>query len=139
MFPQVCRILRDVIQGSLALQYKIECAVDGMVDGDATAFSLSDRFNRLLEYRNNWITGTPTDKFSTVVTYDAGQYHSLKSFGCVLAGFTDASTLHVIQSPSKSLNINGRDWFLRNLSFNELFDTFDIDHHQQLLIIAEIS
>ncbi|TFK85394.1 hypothetical protein K466DRAFT_494844, partial [Polyporus arcularius HHB13444] len=50
----ICSLLRNVIQDSLELQYRIELAADGLVDGIGCSLSTSERLARLLELRARW-------------------------------------------------------------------------------------
>ncbi|KAI0682113.1 hypothetical protein C8T65DRAFT_301266 [Cerioporus squamosus] len=50
----VCSILRDVTNDSLELQYRIELAADGLVDGVGCNLSTAERLARLLELRARW-------------------------------------------------------------------------------------
>lgn len=50
----MCVTFRDVVQQSLELQYKIELAADGMVDGLPGLMSTAERLQLLLERRRAW-------------------------------------------------------------------------------------
>ena len=50
----MCARLRDVVNNSLELQYNIELAADGLVDGVRSPLSISERQTRVLELRARW-------------------------------------------------------------------------------------
>ncbi|PCH34839.1 hypothetical protein WOLCODRAFT_145533 [Wolfiporia cocos MD-104 SS10] len=52
----VCVRLRNVIKGSLELQYKIELAADGLVDGLPSRLTTAERYRLLLDRRRRWRT-----------------------------------------------------------------------------------
>ncbi|KAK0200163.1 hypothetical protein DFS33DRAFT_128619 [Desarmillaria ectypa] len=51
---KVCRTFKNVVNGSLALQYTIELAIDGMEDGNSSHLSNTDRLGRLRDLRRAW-------------------------------------------------------------------------------------
>ncbi|KAH9910844.1 hypothetical protein B0H21DRAFT_492444 [Amylocystis lapponica] len=51
---QVSRYLLEVIDGSERLQYKIDLAVAGMVDGPPSALCTAERRSMLREYQKAW-------------------------------------------------------------------------------------
>ncbi|KZT66482.1 hypothetical protein DAEQUDRAFT_674869 [Daedalea quercina L-15889] len=50
----VCRAFNDVIKNSLELQYKIELAADGLVDGTGVTLTTAERLALLLDRRKRW-------------------------------------------------------------------------------------
>ncbi|KAH9943621.1 hypothetical protein B0H21DRAFT_695505 [Amylocystis lapponica] len=50
----VCKTLRATVKGSLELQYQIELAADGMVDGPPDLMTTADRLELLLDRRRRW-------------------------------------------------------------------------------------
>ncbi|KAI0370752.1 hypothetical protein BV20DRAFT_1035699 [Pilatotrama ljubarskyi] len=52
----VCKALKETIQHSLELQYKIELEADGLIDGVGCTLSLAERYELLLERRRRWRT-----------------------------------------------------------------------------------
>ncbi|KAF9222211.1 hypothetical protein BS17DRAFT_736128 [Gyrodon lividus] len=58
----VCRKFKDVIDASVELQYRIELALDGMIDGPSSLFSTGERLSRLRSLRRSWSTLSWTSK-----------------------------------------------------------------------------
>jgi hypothetical protein len=51
---QVCRMLRDLIEQSVVLNYHIELYADGMVDGDHCQLPVAERLSQLRIRRQAW-------------------------------------------------------------------------------------
>ncbi|KAK0441239.1 uncharacterized protein EV420DRAFT_1580445 [Desarmillaria tabescens] len=51
---KVCRTFKNVVDGSLALQYTIELALDGMEDGNSSHLLNAERLGRLRDLRRAW-------------------------------------------------------------------------------------
>ncbi|KIJ62437.1 hypothetical protein HYDPIDRAFT_30404 [Hydnomerulius pinastri MD-312] len=54
--PQICRRFKDIIDTSVELQYHIELALDGMMDGPPSPLSTGERLSRLRSLRSSWST-----------------------------------------------------------------------------------
>ncbi|KAM5541124.1 hypothetical protein V8D89_005053 [Ganoderma adspersum] len=54
---RVCRYFAELIRSDLSLQYKIELAQNGMVDGDSSTLPVSGRLQRLREYAYMFCNG----------------------------------------------------------------------------------
>ena len=52
--PKICRAFNDVIKQSLELQYKIELAADGLVDGIGVDLTTAERLALLYDRRKRW-------------------------------------------------------------------------------------
>ncbi|KAH9943580.1 hypothetical protein B0H21DRAFT_487066 [Amylocystis lapponica] len=50
----VCKTLREIVKESVELQYQIELAADGMVDGPPGLMTTADRLELLLDRRRRW-------------------------------------------------------------------------------------
>ncbi|KAI0738201.1 hypothetical protein C8Q80DRAFT_1347854, partial [Daedaleopsis nitida] len=50
----VCSRLHNILKNSVELQYQVELAADGLVDGIGCTLSTSERLSRLLELRRRW-------------------------------------------------------------------------------------
>lgn len=59
---QVCQRLHKIVEDSIELQYKIECTVYGMVDGDSEAFPVHERLERLRALQDAYMMGTPSEE-----------------------------------------------------------------------------
>ena len=84
----MCKSLRDVIDDSLELQYHIELAVDGLVDGINCPLSTADRLKCLLEQRLRWryLDWRQTERIPVAGNCQAyelvdGMFAILKGFG----------------------------------------------------------
>ena len=55
---QVCRYFSVLVRSDLYLQYKIELAQNGMVDGQSSTLPVSERLQRLREYASRFRNGT---------------------------------------------------------------------------------
>ncbi|KAI0631437.1 hypothetical protein C8Q77DRAFT_1061673 [Trametes polyzona] len=53
---RVCNALNTLIGGNTALLYQIELGIEDFVDSPAGGLCTSERYNRLLERRNRWLT-----------------------------------------------------------------------------------
>ncbi|PIL34956.1 hypothetical protein GSI_02743 [Ganoderma sinense ZZ0214-1] len=53
----VCRRVSDLIHGNLSLQYSLELAINGMVDGEYNTLPMSDRLQRLRQYSSDFKSG----------------------------------------------------------------------------------
>ena len=51
IYTQLCRRTLDVVEGDIRLQYKIELALAGMVDGPPGGLPLAERLARLRDHR----------------------------------------------------------------------------------------
>ena len=130
MIFKVCKRFKHEIDESVALQYQIECEVCGVVDGDANAFSVTERLQRLRDQQEAWVSGVPSEVFHVQSSHQA--------FGSVVTALAAAEngrqTLHITQIPSKYRNIPKKEWEL-DLSF--VVSAFTIDQSQRLLIAVE--
>ncbi|KAM5541127.1 hypothetical protein V8D89_005056 [Ganoderma adspersum] len=53
----VCRSFADFIHSDLSLQYRIELAQNGMIDGESSTLPVSERLERLRQYSSNFKSG----------------------------------------------------------------------------------
>ncbi|EIW52630.1 uncharacterized protein TRAVEDRAFT_174703 [Trametes versicolor FP-101664 SS1] len=84
----VCAALRDLVKESLQLQYNIELAADGLVDGTGSSLSVAERYKLLLERRRRWryLDWKRVDTFSAPAACQAyelvdGVFASSRGFG----------------------------------------------------------
>ena len=54
---QVCRSFEDLIHSDLSLQYRIELARNGMIDGKSSTLHVSDKLQRLRHYSSDFNRG----------------------------------------------------------------------------------
>ncbi|KAI6018218.1 hypothetical protein BKA83DRAFT_4320174 [Pisolithus microcarpus] len=77
----VCHRFKGIIQASMELQYWIELAADGMVDGPPSSLTVRERLTRLRELRQSWATLQWSSKISVPMS---GPFNSLVLVGGVL-------------------------------------------------------
>ena len=122
-----------MINGSLALCHKIDCHLSGVVDGDADAFSLQERVNRLHAWKDAWRSGHVSETF----TLSCSRIDAVS--GNVVAQHRsreDFTSVHIVQIPSKYRGIVQNEWeiSLKHLPY-EPFQAIALDHSQRLLIV----
>ena len=131
---QVCKHFRKLVEGSIGIQYRIECAVYGVVDGDTDAFPVRERLSRLRGLQKAWRSGKYTQKLHiTIPDEDKGSPTILS--GSILAHMEGKRSVHITQIPSKFRDIPEKKWVVPDLPFN--IHLFDIDHSQRLLLALE--
>lgn len=130
MLFQVCKRFNREIDESIAVQYKFECDICGVIDWDTNAFTVTERLQRLRDQQEAWVSGVPSEVFHVQSSHQA--------FGSVVTALAAAKngrqTLHITQIPSKYRNIPKKEWEL-DLSF--VVSAFTIDQSQRLLIAVE--
>ncbi|KAI0710779.1 hypothetical protein C8Q76DRAFT_738672 [Earliella scabrosa] len=91
----VCTILRDIVRDSIELQYIIELAADGMVDGIGFNLSTAERLARLLQLRARWrsLEWTRVITISTPVSFQQ----------CVVDGVY--ASMPEVDNPSRRLTL----------------------------------
>ena len=148
---QVCRFFANCIDSDVYLQYRIELARNGMVDGLASTLPVSERLKRLRQYsikfrngifdfedprtahpdyvhqlRNlHWSGGTSTEGVTSVL------YINTDTCDCFLSVFTDGS---------KQAGIASRRWLMPIGSSGDqtrMMSGWIIDRAQDLLITIE--
>ncbi|KIK16724.1 hypothetical protein PISMIDRAFT_254243 [Pisolithus microcarpus 441] len=77
----VCHRFKGIIQASMELQYWIELAADGMVDGLPSSLTVRERLTRLREPRQSWATLQWSSRISVPMS---GPFNSLVLVGGVL-------------------------------------------------------
>ena len=122
-----------MINGSLALRHKIDCHLSGVVDGEADAFSLQERVDRLHAWNDAWRSGHVSETFTLscsridAVSGNAVAQHRSRE---------DFTSVHIVQIPSKYRGTMQNEWeiSLKHLP-HEPFQAIALDHSQRLLIV----
>ena len=141
MSNKVCRWLKSLIEESLDLQYKIECYLAGVVDGDTKAFSLKERLDRLRTWRKSWETGSASEEFSIPLFRPETNDPNLpfKLSGSVFAKVRHDQSIqliHMYQIPSTCRNIPRKEWAV-STPVSHHIAMLAIDHSQRLLVVLE--
>ncbi|KAI1789999.1 hypothetical protein LXA43DRAFT_1019001 [Ganoderma leucocontextum] len=152
---RVCRCFADLIHSHLYLQYRIELAQNGMVDGDSSTLPVSERLQRLRQYSSNFLNGIFDREDLTAHPDYILQMRNLRGrlsttfynegSSSVLYGNLDGqseSFLSVFAHGSARAGIQSRRW-LMPLGTPEhpgrIIRNWAIGGVQDLLVIAEVS
>ena len=129
----MCTILRDIVRDSIELQYIIELAADGMVDGIGCNLSTAERLARLLQLRARWrsLEWTRVITISTPVSFQQ----------CVVDGVY--ASMPEVDNPSRRLTLtclssNGDVEVPRVLQMEdteENIHAFALDPSQNLVVL----
>ena len=106
----MCRFLHHIIETSLALQYKIQCALHCVVDGNSHAFPLHERFSRLQALQHAWDTGTPSTTFTVRVSEEVVRANRVFVSSGIVAYAQGEHKLHIVQIPSHYRRIPRKEW-----------------------------
>ncbi|KAH9057063.1 hypothetical protein EDB83DRAFT_2675816 [Lactarius deliciosus] len=125
--------LREIVSGSLLLQYHIRLAASGMHDGSLSEASTVERMAALREYTDAWRD----------LTWSA--YDKINIPGCAMLQFSDGviaylsedwRALTVHQLPSKLRRLAAHRW---TLEFAFVIARFSLDDMQDLLVLVPFS
>ncbi|GJE93913.1 F-box protein [Phanerochaete sordida] len=138
VFRGVCAAFRNVVDGSLALQYKIECFVSGVVEGTLAARdSLKDRLASVREWREAWRTMRWTDERDAGEVPEFAMSHASGSVYAIGGNALDPAegdkSIVFRQLGSKLRGVPAKQWTVDELPE---FDAFAIDHEEDLLVLA---
>lgn len=95
---QVCRSLSRLVQSDLRCQYRIELAVNGMVDGPPSDIALPDRLEQLSERRERL--------HSTPFSYEEGTWATVETRVQVLA--SDGTVVYATRRSQGGYNLDIR-------------------------------
>ena len=127
----------EIIDASAPLQYIIELALAGMVNGSVDEMSTPEKRQRLKEYnmawRNVWFP-VYTD-FSVEV--DATMQW-VTSDGYVLARILGNNTIEITQFASPLRNVKGSQWTISGADIGIDILICAVDSTQDLLIVADV-
>lgn len=130
LFLQLCSSLRDLIDLSPDIQWKLELAVAGKADGGN--YSLSNRRKMLEQHQQGWADLHWTHDQRLAI--GGGQW---ELYGNLLAeSNAERTQIRFRQLASQSRNIEDRVWVV-DVQGLQISD-FGVDPMQDLLVIAEL-
>jgi hypothetical protein len=126
-------MFRCLIDETTQVQYTIELAIAGAVNGPASGLSIVDRLKRLRKHQEAWDTMTWTQ--DSFIKMTRGQVWEL--YGGVLAQGRPKSSFMFWQLPSTSRGTETKHWSV-HLDDSEIkVRDFTIDPSQDLLVIVD--
>ena len=150
--PQACRYFASIVRSDLYLQYKLELAQNGMVDGASSTLPLSDRLQRLRRYSSNFQRGIFDREYPGAHHCYLPQVRNLSwnaampgvsSFSNLYGlGYRDNRPLPVFIPGSKAAGIESSRFLLPIGTAAEpglLVTNWAIDDAQDLLVVAEVT
>ena len=144
---QVNKTLRDLIDNNMAIQYQLELALAGMVDGPSRNATTRERLDALRAFKTAYSTGTqPTEEVIVPASQRADMffvpsnpaeiaYIDKEDGELVLKIYRPSSTLHGITNEPRETVISGMGQLLAahpGMSADNLF----VDSEQELLVYA---
>lgn len=131
---QVSRWFRDIVDGSVLLQYIVECFLAGVVDNPARRESMQERLESVRRWRAatqhpQWTPGT-----SSPVSIQT--WHSILIVGAVYIVQEDDKII-ITQPASKVKGRTEEQWVVDTSSLK--FEPYELgyDHNQKLLALVE--
>ncbi|KAI1790003.1 hypothetical protein LXA43DRAFT_540985 [Ganoderma leucocontextum] len=147
----VCRCFEDVVHINLHLQYRIELAKNGMVDGHSSSLAVSERLQRLRQYSSNFRNGIFDYEDLSGHTQHILQLINLRQNGMklkyvegsslALYSKRNLSCLSIFKHGSAQAGIPSSRWIMPVGSQGDpsrSFRLWDIDIAQDLLVTAEL-
>ncbi|KAJ3550285.1 hypothetical protein NMY22_g566 [Coprinellus aureogranulatus] len=128
---QVCRLSRDIVDGSPQCQYELDLVGAGLEDGPSRAMSVFDRHAALKQYMNGWDNLKWTG--SSLVKMNRGGLWEL--FGGVLAQNSPSKSFTFTRLPGLSRGIQEKTWTADKRSFK--VRDFGMDPAQDLWVVIE--
>ncbi|EPQ57730.1 hypothetical protein GLOTRDRAFT_126221 [Gloeophyllum trabeum ATCC 11539] len=121
--------MKEVIDQSITLQYKVELAIAGMEDGPPSHVTTAERLQHLRKYSDSWAGA----QFGSVEKLHCGRGPMLRLSGNVLGRCFDSSTLVFNILPGHARGVNAREWRYDDIGF--MIKDYAIDVGQDLLVI----
>ena len=139
---QVSRALQHVVQTDVLLQYKVELAIGGMVDGPPGGIPISERLRRLRACNQAWASGTHT--------WEAASYSEVWLPTCRRWGFRSSSDgslsyllqhdhgfeLYVYSPPCPSAGRISQQWKIPLGQLDEFDVSAVVDVAQDLIVLT---
>ena len=126
---QVCRILRILINDTMSLQYKVELAAAGMIDGDIS-ISLADRLARLRQY----VAGKESTQMTHYLTLDFHSQCWIRNSNVFM--YKERDCINIVRLPSESQGIHERRWVVQQSRFpGHMVIACAVDFTQDLIVI----
>ncbi|KDQ56145.1 hypothetical protein JAAARDRAFT_322114 [Jaapia argillacea MUCL 33604] len=127
----ISRYFKSIVDDTPLLQYKIELAIVGMVDGPNTTMTVEERRTRLQNYQDAW--ANLEWKVEELFPLAEGDLWELTGGVWALAKGPRSISFH--QLPSVSRGIDSKKWSIHDVGF-EIHD-FVMDPGQDLLVLVE--
>ncbi|KAM5536879.1 hypothetical protein V8D89_009426 [Ganoderma adspersum] len=149
---QVCRYFADLIRSDAYLQYKIELAQNGMVDGDFSTLLVSERRQRLCQYSFNFRNGIFDDETPDAAHPDYAHQLRNLAWNHARRAYTSASALYgtyhglnfslsIFNHGSTQAGIRSHRWLMPIGTPGDMqtrrIKSWAIDRAQDLLVIIE--
>ncbi|KAI8989158.1 hypothetical protein BD414DRAFT_486239 [Trametes punicea] len=128
---QVCRLLKDLVDQDVRLQYKIKLAVNGMENGPHSTLTVAERLRVLKARQEAWDSLAWTSR-EEIPMLRGGVW---ELYGGVLGQGEGSRTLVFKQLPSTLRGIEGKEWRIEDVGVN--IRDFGMDPAQDLLLIIE--
>ena len=135
VFLQISHAIKDTIESSTLLLYKIECALAGVVDGPDKTVGLRDRLERLKKWQEacrhlRWTPG-PVTEFEglvpNVLDYILGYNRSILIFRSTYGEFS-GDKITIFQPLSEFRGIPERQWMVSGIKPGLLSYAYSHDH-----------
>lgn len=128
---QLNKVLKNLIDESTALQYKIELEVAGMEDGPPSSLGASDRLALLGRRQDAWAEL----RYTSRQIFEGPLNDLWHLSGGVLAQLRTLDSIEFLQLPSEFRGIESKEWTISDIGF-EIID-FAMDSSQDLLVMIE--
>jgi len=132
---QVSQRFSDLISDSISLQYKIELALNGMVDGPSGGMNVSERLQALRTRKTAWAS----QQFAGTRTFTVSQYEwAFTGTHFAHLKLQTSLELEIIQIPCNISGITESSWTLPiAVSSEQIVQGFTIDGSQDLLVLIK--
>ncbi|KDQ56112.1 hypothetical protein JAAARDRAFT_36900 [Jaapia argillacea MUCL 33604] len=134
IFRQVSHVSRALVDATPGLQYKIELAIAGMVDGPNSNMTTEERRRRLANYQESW--ANLRWKQEEVLQALDGDADLWELDGDVLALSGESDSLFLRQLPGIARGIPSKNWKIKGVGSE--FNDFKVDSTQDLVVLVEI-
>lgn len=134
MASQVSQWFRDIVDGSVLLQYIVECFLVGVVNNPARRESMRERLASIRRWHAairhpQWTAGA-----SSPVSMQA--WHSILIFGAVYV-VQEGDRIIITQPPSEVKGRTEKQWVIDTGSLKFEPYVLEYDHNQKLLALVE--
>ncbi|KDQ56110.1 hypothetical protein JAAARDRAFT_70916 [Jaapia argillacea MUCL 33604] len=134
IFRQVSRDSRALVDATPGLQYKIELAIAGMVDGPDSNMTTEERRRRLVTYQENW--ANLRWKQEEVLQALDGDSDLWELDGDVLALSGESDSLSLRQLPGIARGKPSKTWKIKGVGPE--FKDLRVDSTQDLVVLVEM-
>ncbi|EPQ60476.1 hypothetical protein GLOTRDRAFT_135147 [Gloeophyllum trabeum ATCC 11539] len=127
----VCRLFKTLVEDTANLQYHIELAANGLVDGPRSGLSATEKLDMLRKRQTAWDKLLWVDQKRVPMTNG----HLYELYGGVLAQSSGQRSLVFRRLPSHFRRIEERVWTIEDVGVS--MRDFGMDPGQDLLVIIE--